>query len=105
VYEAIWQAVKGELSGERARDFVARLWEHARWNSFDRMRQTAAEAAAIMREIGLADVQVIEYPADGVTAYGGWVMPEAWDVEDASLEIRPRRRPRPRLSATTAIAR
>ncbi len=87
MYEAIWQAVKGELSGERARDYTARLWEHARWNSFDKMRQTAAEIAAIMREVGLADVQVIEYPADGTTSFGGWVMPEAWDAEDATLEI------------------
>lgn len=87
MYEAIWQAVKAELSGERARDYAARLWEHARWNSFHKMRQTAAEIAAIMREIGLADVQVIEYPADGTTSFGGWVMPEAWDVEDATLEL------------------
>jgi len=87
MYEAIWQAAKAELSGERAREFTARLWEHARWNSFDRMQQTAAEIAAIMREIGLADVEVIEYPADGTTSFGGWVMPEAWDVEDATLEI------------------
>jgi len=87
MYEPVWQAVKAELSGERARDYIARIWEHARWNDFRRMRQTAAEIAAIMREIGLEEVEVQEYPADGVTAYGGWVMPEAWDVEDARLEI------------------
>ena len=87
MYEAIWQAVKAELSGERARDYTARIWDHARWNSFDQLQKTAAEIAAIMREIGLANVEVLEYPADGVTAYGGWVMPEAWDVEDATLEV------------------
>lgn len=87
MYEALWDAVKGELSGDRAKEYTARLWAHARWNSFDTMRQTAGEIAAILREIGLADIQVIEYPADGVTSFGGWVMPEAWDVEDATLEI------------------
>jgi hypothetical protein len=30
---------------------------------------------------------VFQYPADGVGNYGGWVMPQAWDVEDAWLEI------------------
>jgi len=40
-----------------------------------------------MGEIGLEGVEVIRYPADGVTAYGGWVMPQAWDVEEATLEI------------------
>ncbi|MFW6162560.1 MAG: DUF4910 domain-containing protein [Planctomycetota bacterium] len=98
MYEAIWQAVKDELSGETAKAFAARIWEHARWNSFDRMRDTAAEAAAIMREIGLADVEVLEYPADGVTAYGGWVMPQAWDVEDATLDIVEPEVPEPRLA-------
>ena len=87
MYEIIWQAVAEALSGETARDFAARLWEHACWNSFDRMRQTADEAAAIMREIGLEDVEVIEFPADGVTHHGGWVMPQAWDVEEATLEV------------------
>ena len=57
--EPIWQAVKGELSGERARDFVARIWEHARWNSFDGINRTAAEIATIMREIGLEEVEVL----------------------------------------------
>jgi len=87
VYESIWQAVRGELSGERARDLAARLWEHARWNAFDRMQGTADEIAAVLGELGLQDVEVRRYPADGVTAHGGWVMPLAWDVEDAHLEI------------------
>ena len=87
MFETIWQAVREELSGERARDCTARFWEHARWNSFDRMQQTAVEIAAVMAEIGLRDVQVLEYPADGETAHGGWVMPQAWDAREARLEI------------------
>jgi len=85
--EAIWQAVKGELSGRRARDDTARIWEHARWNDFAHIGETASEIAAIMGEIGLEGVEVRRYPADGVTSYGGWVMPQAWDVEDATLQI------------------
>jgi len=87
MFEDIWRAIRDELSGERARNFTARLWETARWNSFDKLQATAATVADIMREIGLQDVQVIEYPADGVTAFGGWVMPRAWDAEAATLEM------------------
>ncbi|MFP4057541.1 MAG: DUF4910 domain-containing protein [Candidatus Brocadiia bacterium] len=87
MYEPIWQAVAKELSGEGACGFAARIWEHARWNSFDGIRRTADELAAILRETGLRDVEVVEYPADGTTAFGGWVMPRAWDVEEATLEI------------------
>ena len=85
--EPVWQAVKVELSGEKAKEFTARLWSHARWNTFSEMDRTATEIAAIMQEIGLEGVEIIRYPADGVTAYGGWVMPQAWDVEEATLEV------------------
>lgn len=87
MYESIWQVVDGEISGERAVAYVERIWQHARWNSFDKMQQTAQEIAIIMREIGLQGVEIIQYPADGVTCYGGWLMPQAWDVEDAWLEV------------------
>jgi aminopeptidase YwaD len=87
MYKPIWQVVDDEISGERAAAHTQRIWQHARWNSFDRMQLTAKEIATIMQEIGLEGVEVIQYPADGVTNYGGWVMPQAWDVEDAWLEI------------------
>jgi len=87
MFEAIWQAVGDEISGERAEADIKRIWQHARWNSFDQMQQTAQEIASIMREIGLEGVEIIQYPSDGVTSYGGWVMPQAWDVEDAWLEL------------------
>ncbi len=87
VFEPIWKLITEELSGEKAREFVARLWETARWNSFDKIQLTAASVAEIMREIGLEEVQVINYPADGITAYGGWVMPMAWDAREARLEV------------------
>jgi len=87
VLESLWNAVKRELSGERAKEYAARVWQHARLNSFDAMMRTAAEIGDIMREIGLSEVEVIEFPADGETAHAGWVMPEAWDVSGATLEI------------------
>ena len=94
----MWLAGAGALRGVGARHPAARIWQHARWNSFDRMRDTAAEAAAILREIGLEAVEVLDYPADGVTAYGGWVMPHAWDAEEATLEIVEPKVAEPRLA-------
>lgn len=51
------------------------------------MRETARSLAGMMRDAGLSGVQIIEYPADGVTHYGGWVMPQAWDLTNASLRV------------------
>ena len=48
MFEDIWRAIRDELSGERARGFTARLWETARWNSFDKLQATAATVADII---------------------------------------------------------
>jgi hypothetical protein len=37
MYEAVWQISGDEITGERALAYVQRIWQHARWNSFDRM--------------------------------------------------------------------
>lgn len=87
MYEQIWGSIRKEFSGERAKEFINRIYAHSRFNSFNKIWQTAEEIEEIMKEIGLEGVEIIGLPADGVTHYGGWVMPLAWDVEDATLEI------------------
>ncbi|MBC7330307.1 DUF4910 domain-containing protein [bacterium] len=84
--EKIWKAIGEEFSGENAKAYINRIWKNSRFNSFDEIRKTAWEIWEIMGENGLIR-EIIEYPADGITHYGGWIMPEAWDVEDAFLEI------------------
>jgi aminoglycoside 3-N-acetyltransferase len=84
--EEIWRAIEEEFSGENAKAYINRIWKNSRFNSFDKLRKTAWEIWEIMGKIGLIR-EIIEYPADGITHYGGWIMPEAWDVEDAYLEI------------------
>src|SRR5437867_3223929 len=40
-----------------------------------------------MKEIGLSGAEVIDAPADGISQFGHWTMPLAWDVKHARLEI------------------
>lgn len=87
MYTSIWNAVRGHLSAERMRDDIGEFFEFSRWSSFDRINALAQRIAEKMREIGLEDVRLIEFPADGRTAYGGWVMPGAYDVQDARLTL------------------
>ncbi len=87
MYEPLWQLVKQTINGERALEYTRRIWEHARWNSFDRMQKTADAIASIMTHIGMTEVEVRQYPADGTTSHGGWMMPHAWDVQDATLDV------------------
>jgi hypothetical protein len=87
MFESLWKKIERNLSGEQARAYTLRINEHARWTEFEEMVRTAEVTAEMMREAGLEEVELIETPADGHTAFGGWVNPEFWHVEDATLEI------------------
>ena len=87
MFEAMWRKAEQAISGEEARRCTLRINEHAQWCEFESMVRTAEVTAEMMREAGLEEVELIETPADGQTAYGGWVNPEFWHVEAATLEI------------------
>ncbi len=81
------QAVRESVDGSEARDFVARQHETDRWFDFSHFQQTADYLQATMKAIGLRNVEMGSAPADGITKFGYWTMPLAWDVKRASLEI------------------
>ncbi len=66
---------------------VRAIWQTDRWFTFPKFEETAKNVAAIMRRVGLEDVEIGNPPADGVTQGGFWTMPLAWDVKTATLEI------------------
>ncbi len=83
----IWEAVAAHLSAERMQAEIAEFFEFSRWSSFDKLIGLAHCIADKMEAAGLEDVRLIEFPADGRTAFGGWVMPRAYDVEEARLTL------------------
>lgn len=83
----VFQAIQGEISGNRARDYTMRLWEHDKWSTLPQWWKSAEEASSIMKERGLDEVVLDGMPADGRTRYGGWTMPLGWDVKQATLEV------------------
>ena len=85
--EPVWKMMEQALSGDQARDYALRINAHARWFEFEALAKTCEAAAEMMREAGLEQVELIETPADGRTAFGGWVNPEFWHVADAVLRI------------------
>src|SRR5581483_3572352 len=79
--------VRTETSGVEAMDFLIGVYRTDRWADFAKFQESAQFLEKTMREIGLSDVQSLSAPADGVTQYGFWTMPLAWDVKQAKLEI------------------
>ena len=87
MYTAIWNAVRAHLSAERMQADIEEFFEFSRWSSFDKINGLAQRIADKMEAAGMEEVRLIEFPADGVTAFGGWVMPRAYDVHEARLTL------------------
>ncbi len=87
MYTPIWKAVHAHLSAERMRAEIAEFFEFSRWSSFDKIVGLAQRIAEKMEALGMEEVRLIEFPADGRTAHGGWTMPRAYDVQEARLTL------------------
>ncbi len=85
--DKVIRAVSAEVNPNEALDFVLRVRENDRWFNFAKFHETAEYLQKTMNAIGLKKAQLVETPADGVTQYGYWTMPLAWDVKQATLEI------------------
>jgi hypothetical protein len=79
--------IRAEESGAEAMDFLIGLYQTDRWANFAKFQETAHHLEETMREIGLSKVESLSAPADGVTQYGFWTMPLAWNVRHAKVEI------------------
>jgi hypothetical protein len=79
--------VHAQISAGEAFDFVAQLHSIDRWQNFSKFRESAEYLQKKMKEVGLHKVEIERAPADGVSQFGWWTMPLAWDVKTATLEL------------------
>jgi aminopeptidase YwaD len=73
-------------SGERAWRNAAAIQDLDRWSSFSMYAESSALCAELFRRLGL-EPERVAFPADGVTKFGDWMMPLAWDASSAGLEV------------------
>ena len=85
--EKVIDELRSEARPGEAMDYMYRVYSTDRWFTFPKFQETAEYLKAAMSAAGLHHVEVVSPPADGVTQYGFWTMPMAWDVKDATLEI------------------
>ncbi|MCK5529568.1 MAG: hypothetical protein KAI74_07775, partial [Kiritimatiellae bacterium] len=81
------QAAGKLFSARNARRNIIEIWEDVRWMDTPAIYKGVNRAAARLREAGLEDVRVEDLPADGITSPGGWMMPPAWTLKTAKLEL------------------
>jgi hypothetical protein len=82
----IEQVGRGYRSGEAMR-VMGDVYASDRYFTFPRFHATAEYLKNRMQQAGLSSVELVETPADGVSQFGYWTMPLAWDVRSARLEI------------------
>ncbi|RKY36391.1 MAG: hypothetical protein DRP73_03395, partial [Candidatus Omnitrophota bacterium] len=85
--EKIYQEIEKEISGERIKKIATELWQIDRWFTFPKFHQSAKLSKEEMEKIGLNNVEILQYEADGKTKYADYINPQAWDAKDAELKI------------------
>ncbi len=81
------RSIRSAVNEREAMDIVVRLYERDRWADFAKFQESAAYVQRKMADIGLRHIELGSAPADGVSQFGFWTMPLAWDVKKASLEV------------------
>ena len=85
--EGLIRQVQSEVKPDQAMQYMRQVYATDRWFTFPKFQETAEYLAKTMKEIGLQEVQLLGAPADGVSQFGYWTMPLAWDVKQARLEL------------------
>jgi Peptidase family M28 len=85
--QTLIQDVRAEMLPEQAMEYMRSIYSTDRWFNFSKFQETANYLKLQMHDIGLQQVEIGTPPADGVTRFGSWTMPLAWDVKEANLEI------------------
>lgn len=79
--------IRDEVKPDQAMTLMRSVYSTDRWFTFPKFQETARYLERSMRELGLKNVELLGAPADGVTQFGYWTMPLAWDVKQARLEL------------------
>ncbi len=85
--QALLDEVGSEVKPDDAMRYMRQVYTTDRWFTFPKFQETAEFVARTMKEIALEQVQILGAPADGVSQFGYWTMPLAWDVKQARLEL------------------
>jgi hypothetical protein len=79
--------IRQEVQPQSAMTTMQQIYTTDRFFTFSAFQNTASYLQRRLREARLAEVEVVQTPADGKTQFGFWTMPLAWEATSARLEI------------------
>lgn len=92
MFEELESTIHDTISLDRVFDHARKINALERRYGYKNYQKSARYCAKALGKMGLSNVELIHHPADGVTTFMDCIMPMAWDVSDARLEIvRPKR--------------
>jgi len=100
MFKEIVDRIGLEVSGRLAFQELLALHSIDRWFDFKAFQKSSSHLAARWERFGLKRVEVENFPADGRTKVGSWIMPFAWDASEALLTVE-----EPARAAGAVIAR
>ncbi len=77
---------KKSFDAASLKSFIEGIYNSDHWPSFKSFHKTARYVADTLDALDGVEARVIEFPADGQTMYGDWIMPCAWDAHSAVLK-------------------
>lgn len=87
MFKEILDLIGPEVSKENAMRIAAGIYSVEKHSSSKNWHRSASLCAEEMRKAKLEKVEIIPVPADGKSTFMDMIMPPAWDVNAATLEI------------------
>jgi hypothetical protein len=81
------QVVANELSGSVAKSYVAGITRYHRIQGSPMFHEAAEHVKAELKKMGIKDVRIEQYPADGKHAYWTYTSPIGWEAREAELTM------------------
>lgn len=80
------EVINKEMSGVRAKDYVAEIIQHHRIQASPGFRAAAKYVAGLLTEFDVKN-EILTYPGDGKTYYWVSLNPQEWEATDAILTL------------------
>ncbi len=80
------EIINKEMSGNRAKEYIAEIIQHHRIQASPGFRAAAKYVAGLLIEFGVKN-EILTYPGDGKSYYWVSLNPQEWDATDATLTL------------------
>ncbi len=87
MYQKILETIEQEIDLENLKRTSNQINNYERSFSYRGFHKSASFCFNKFRESGISEAKKISLPSDGKTAYLDHIMPEAWEIQDASLKL------------------